>query len=161
MASGEANNPWLHIGAPSTGIRGVSGDVDTPTVDSSEIAKLTRANVFGKAQTVTPVALVDAAVVAVDASLSNTFTLLLTATVGVTRQLGNPTNLTNGCIYNFRITQSSAGSNAMTYGTKFKWPGGTAPVLSTGANAIDMISAQYYSDTDTLLGTSPGMKAFA
>jgi len=149
MASGEANNPWLHIGAPSTGVRGVSGDTDTPTVDSSEIAKLTRANVFTKAQTVTPVALTDATFIATDASLSNTFTV----TLGGNRLLSNPTNLVNGTIYNWRITQDGTGGRALIYGTKFKWPGGTAPTLTTSAGAVNFISGQYFSDTDSILCT--------
>ena len=149
MASGEANNPWLHIGAPSTGVRGVSGDTDTPTVDSSEIAKLTRANVFTKAQSVTPVALTDATFIATDASLSNTFTV----TLGGNRLLSNPTNLVNGTIYNWRITQDGTGGRALIYGTKFKWPGGTAPTLTTSAGAVNFISGQYFSDTDSILCT--------
>lgn len=149
MASGEANNPWLHIGAPSTGVRGVSGDTDTPTVDSSEIAKLTRANVFTKAQSVTPVALTDATFIATDASLSNTFTV----TLGGNRLLSNPTNLVNGTIYNWRITQDGTGGRALIYDTKFKWPGGTAPTLTTSAGAVNFISGQYFSDTDSILCT--------
>ena len=149
MASGEANNPWLHIGAPSTGVRGVSGDTDTPTVDSSEIAKLTRANVFTKAQTVTPVALTDATFIATDASLSNTFTV----TLGGNRLLSNPTNLVNGTIYNWRITQDGTGGRSLIYDTKFKWPGGTDPTLTTSAGAVNFISGQYFSDTDSILCT--------
>lgn len=149
MASGEANNPWLHIGAPSTGVRGVSGDTDTPTVDSSEIAKLARANVFSKAQTVTPVALTDAAFIATDASLSNTFTV----TLGGNRLLSNPTNLVNGTIYNWRITQDGTGGRSLIYDTKFKWPDGTDPTLTTSAGAIDFLSGQYFSDIDSILCT--------
>jgi len=126
---------------------------------NANAAGLASANVFTKAQTVTPVALTDAATIATNAALSNNFTVLLTAAVGATRVLSNPTNLTNGCIYNWRIKQSSAGNNAMTYGTKFKWPGGTAPVLTIAANGIDLICGQYYGDTDTLLCTT--LKAFA
>lgn len=149
MASGEANNPWLHIGAPSTGVRGVSGDTDTPTVDSSEIAKLTRANVFSKAQTVTPVALTDATFIATDGSLSNTFTV----TLGGNRLLSNPTNLVNGTIYNWRITQDGTGGRELIYDTKFKWPDGTDPTLTTSAGAIDFLSGQYFSDIDAILCT--------
>lgn len=130
----------------------VFGERNAP---STGVALLAQANVFTKAQSVTPVALTDAATVATDASLSNTFTV----TLGGNRTLGNPTNLTNGCIYTWRVRQDATGSRTLAYGSKFKWPGGTTPVLTTTASATDFISGQYFSDTDTILGTV--LKAFS
>ena len=131
---------------------GVIGERNAPSLG---VALLAQANVFTKAQTVTPVALTDAASIATDASLSNTFTV----TLGGNRTLANPTNLTNGAIYTWRVRQDGTGSRTLAYGSKFKWPGGAAPVLTTTASATDFISGQYFSDTDTLLCTS--LKAFA
>ena len=131
---------------------GVIGERNAPSLG---VALLDQANVFTKAQTVTPVALTDAASIATDASLSNTFTV----TLGGNRTLANPTNLTNGAIYTWRVRQDGTGSRTLAYGSKFKWPGGAAPVLTTTASATDFISGQYFSDTDTLLCTS--LKAFA
>ena len=129
----------------------VFGERNAP---STGVALLAQANVFTKAQSVTPVALVDAATIATDASLSNTFTV----TLGGNRTLGNPTNLVDGCIYTWRIKQDGTGSRTLAYGNKFKWPGGTPPVLTTTAAATDFISGQYFSDTDTILCTA--LKAF-
>ena len=123
---------------------GVIGERNAPSLG---VALLDQANVFTKAQTVTPVALTDAASIATDASLSNTFTV----TLGGNRTLANPTNLTNGAIYTWRVRQDGTGSRTLAYGSKFKWPGGAAPVLTTTASATDFISGQYFSDTDTLL----------
>ena len=123
---------------------GVIGERNAPSLG---VALLDQANVFTKAQTVTPVALTDAASIATDASLSNTFTV----TLGGNRTLANPTNLTNGAIYTWRVQQDGTGSRTLAYGSKFKWPGGAAPVLTTTASATDFISGQYFSDTDTLL----------
>ena len=131
---------------------GVIGERNAPSVGTALLADT---NIFTKAQTVTPVALTDAATIATDASLSNTFTV----TLGGNRTLGNPTNLANGCIYNWRVKQDGTGSRTLAYGSKFKWPGGSAPTLTTTASATDFISGQYFSDTDTLLCTS--LKAFA
>lgn len=125
---------------------GVIGERNAPSLG---VALLDQANVFTRAQTVTPVALTDAASVATDASLSNTFTV----TLGGNRTLANPTNMTNGGIYTWRVRQDGTGSRTLAYGSKFKWPGGTAPVLTTTASATDFISGQYFSDTDTLLCT--------
>ena len=123
---------------------GVIGERNAPSLG---VALLDQANVFTKAQTVTPVALTDAASIATDASLSNTFTV----TLGGNRTLANPTNMTNGAIYTWRVRQDGTGSRTLAYGSKFKWPGGTAPTLTTTASATDFISGQYFSDTDTLL----------
>ncbi len=123
---------------------GVIGERNAPSLG---VALLDQANVFTKAQTVTPVALTDAASIATDASLSNTFTV----TLGGNRTLANPTNLTHGAIYTWRVTQDGTGSRTLAYGSKFKWPGGSAPTLTTTAGAVDFISGQYFSDTDTLL----------
>jgi hypothetical protein len=131
---------------------GVIGERNSPSLG---VALLADANVFTKAQTVTPVTLTDAATIATDASLSNTFTV----TLGGNRTLGNPTNMTNGAIYNWRVKQDGTGSRTLAYGSKFKWPGGTAPTLTTTASATDFISGQYWSDTDTILCTY--LKAFA
>ncbi len=110
-------------------------------------AMLASANVFTRAQTVTPVTLTDGANIATDASLSNAFSV----TLGGNRTLDNPTNLTNGCIYNWRITQDGTGSRTLAYGSKFKWQSGTAPVLSTVAGSVDLLTGQYWGDTDTIL----------
>ena len=123
---------------------GVIGERNAPSLD---VALLAQANVFTKAQAVTPVALTDAASIATDASLSNTFTV----TLGGNRTLDNPTNMNNGAIYTWRVRQDGTGSRTLDYGSKFKWPGGTRPTLTTTASATDFISGQYFSDTDTLL----------
>jgi hypothetical protein len=131
---------------------GVIGERNAPSLG---VALLDQANVFTKAQAVTPVALTDAASIATDASLSNTFTV----TLGGNRTLANPTNMTNGAIYTWRVRQDGTGSRTLAYGSKFKWPGGLAPTLTTTASATDFISGQYFSDTDVILCTS--LKAFA
>lgn len=96
-------------------------------------------NTYTKAQGVTPAALTSGSSVATDASLSNNFTL----TLATNATLANPTNLIAGHVYNWIITQDATGSRTLAYGTLFKWPGGTAPVLSTTSSAVDLISAIY------------------
>ena len=115
---------------------GVVGERNAPSLG---VALLAQANVFTRAQTVTPVALTDAATIATDASLSNTFTV----TLGGNRTLGNPTNLVDGGIYNWYIKQDGTGSRTLAYASYFTWPGGTEPTLSTAAASIDLIVGQY------------------
>lgn len=47
----------------------------------------------------------------------------------------------------FRVVQDGTGSRTLTWPASVKWPGGTAPTLSSGANAEDIVTF-YYNGTD-------------
>jgi len=85
------------------------------------------------------VALTDEATIATNAALSNNFRVVL----GANRVLANPTGLRDGGVYRWWVKQDATGGRTLAYGTFFKWPGGTAPTLSTGPDAVDVITAQY------------------
>lgn len=80
-----------------------------------------------------------------------------TVTLGGNRTLANPTNLRDGASYALIVKQDATGSRTLAYGTAFKWPSGAAPVLSTAANAIDLLTFIY--DGTNLYGNIA--KAFA
>ena len=65
--------------------------------------------------------------------------------MGGNRTLGAPSNVKNGAIYTWRIIQDGTGSRTLAYNSVFKFPGGVAPVLSTGAGDIDYITGVGYS----------------
>ena len=100
-----------------------------------------------KAHASAGVALTDGANIALDASLSNTYYVVL----GGNRTLDNPTNPSDGQVINVRIRQDATGSRTLAYGTKYWFPGGTDPVLSTAANAVDLMSCQYDATLDAWL----------
>jgi hypothetical protein len=79
------------------------------------------------------IALTDAATVAWDTATGQVATFTFVST---NRTMGAPTNLVNGGFYALAVIQN-AGSNTLTWNAVFKWPGGTAPTLSTGASARD------------------------
>ena len=54
-------------------------------------------------------------------------------------------------VFNFRIKQDATGSRTLAYGSKYKFAGGVAGVLSTAANATDLLSCYYDSTNDVLL----------
>lgn len=110
-------------------------------------ASLVYPNQFTACQTATTIALTDGATITPDASASNNFRV----TLGGNRTLANPTNLLDGVILNFKIKQDGTGSRTLAYGSKYKWVGGSAPVLSTAASAVDFITAQYFADEDILI----------
>jgi len=85
-------------------------------------------------------ALTDAPSITTDAAVANTFTVTLTGN----RSLSTPTNLVSGSTYFWEIKQDATGGRTLSYGGGvFTWPGGIAPVLSTAANAVDVITAVY------------------
>lgn len=69
--------------------------------------------------------------------------VVATVTLGGNRTLANPTNMVAGATYAIIVKQDATGSRTLAYGAAYKWPGGTVPVLSTGANAIDLITLLY------------------
>lgn len=72
--------------------------------------------------------------------------------------LSNPTNLVPGGGGMLTITQDSTGSRVITWGSAYRFPGGTKFALSTAANSIDQIA--WYSPDGTHVDVV-GSKAFS
>ena len=80
-------------------------------------------------------ALTDASTVAVDMSLASNYSVTLAGN----RTLGQPTNQVAGQSGSIFVTQDGTGSRTLAYHADWKWAGGSAPTLSTAANAVDRI----------------------
>jgi len=102
----------------------------------NQISVLGRSQTYTAAQGTAQVTLTDGATISVNAALSNSFTV----TLGGNRTLANPTNTVAGFTYVFQIVQDATGSRTLAYGTNYKFPGGTVPMLSTTANAVDVLT---------------------
>ena len=63
-------------------------------------------------------------------SVNNNCTITFTAPLGVTNIL-------------LKLTNASAGSKTVTWPGNVRWPNGTAPTLSSGSGAIDLINCYY------------------
>jgi len=63
-----------------------------------------------------------------------------------------PTNMKDGGTYVMFLKQDATGSRTVTWNSVFKWPDGTAPTLSTTANAIDIIT--FVSDGASMFGVT-------
>ena len=61
-------------------------------------------------------------------------------TLAGNRTLNAPTNLENGAYYGLQIIQDGTGGRTLAFNAVFKFAGGTAPTLSTAANAIDFLN---------------------
>ena len=62
-----------------------------------------------------------------------------TVTLGGNRTLDNPTNLTAGARYTLTVTQDATGTRTLGYGNAYKFPGAVPPVLTSTANAVDVL----------------------
>lgn len=84
------------------------------------------------------VTLTDAATILVNAAKGNKFSV----TLGGNRTMGAPSNATDGQQISFRITQDGTGTRLLTWTSGsggYSFGGGSAPTLSTGAGALDII----------------------
>lgn len=57
------------------------------------------------------------------------------------------------------VKQDATGGRTLSYSSAFKWPGGTAPTLSTNANSVDILTFLVDASTGTLYGSV--LKGFA
>ena len=105
---------------------GVGIDVDTLLGKDLRIAKSAVADI---------VSLTDAASIAIDFNAGQNFAVQLTDN----RTLENATNCVPGQTGSIFVIQDGTGSRTLSFGANYKFPGGTAPTLSTGASACDRI----------------------
>jgi len=82
----------------------------------------------------------------IDWNNSNNYQFNLTGTT----TLNNPTNQVAGQHGVIRIVQDSTGGRTLAFGSNWKFPGGTAPTISTAANAQDLL-AYYVAASGTIL----------
>ena len=122
------SNAYFGIGVSPTKKLDVNGD----------------ARFAGAAATPTVAVTFSATAMTVNCALSNVFTTTFTANVTTAPTISNPQD---GQTINWFITQDGTGGRTMTWPTSFKWPGGSAGVLSTAANAVDLVTATYRSAT--------------
>ena len=111
-------------------------------------AKTNVTQAFTKGQSGAVTALTDGATITPNFANSNNFSV----TLGGNRTLANPSNITAGQSGIIVITQDSTGSRTLSYGSYWKFAGGTAPTLSTAANAVDVL-AYYTNSTTTITAT--------
>src|SRR4029077_18476241 len=121
------------------------------------------ANTLGTGKMVTP-GTAWAAAAAILVTAGTTFTPDLSAAIdfqmtlqSATCTLSNPTNPKVGQKGLLYLLQDATGGRVVSsWGTAYKFPGGTKPVLSTGANAVDVIAYTVLSSTQVLCTFSAG-----
>lgn len=109
----------------------------------ADTAKTDVVQTFTVAQRGAVVALTDGATITPDFAAANNFSV----TLGGNRTLANPTNLVAGQSGVIKITQDATGSRTLAFGSYWDFAAGTAPTLTTTANAVDILA--YYVDSST------------
>ena len=101
----------------------------------ADTAKTDVAQTFTAAQRGTITALTDGATITPDFATSNFFSVVL----GGNRTIADPTNITAGQGGAIFIVQDATGSRTAAWGSVWDFAGGTAPTLTTDANAVDRV----------------------
>lgn len=114
----------------------------------SDTPQLSGINVWTAAQRYAVVSLTDAATIATDLDLAINFTV----TLGGNRTLGNPTHSVAGQAGRIVVKQDGTGSRTLAYASNWKFAAASAPVLTTAASAIDILS--YYVVDSTHIAVS-------
>jgi hypothetical protein len=134
----------LAVGSGGTGatsfssgalLKGSGTSAVTTATAGTDYPGLATAQTFTKGQRGAIVTLTDGATVTPDMADGNNFSL----TLGGNRTLANPTNLTAGQSGSIFLVQDGTGSRTLAYGSYYDFAGGTAPTLTTTANAVDRI----------------------
>jgi hypothetical protein len=102
---------------------------------SGTVPLLSLAQTFTAAQRGTITALTDGTTITPDFAVTNNYSV----TLGGNRTLANPTNITAGQSGAIFITQDGTGSRTLAFGSYWDFPAGTAPTLTTTANAVDLL----------------------
>ena len=116
----------------SSVLKGSSGNTTAATAGTDYVAPGTATN-FTAQQYFGTSTLTDGATISWAASTAQ----VATVTIAGNRTMAAPSGLVSGAFYALNVIQDSTGSRTMTWNTVFKWTGGTAPTLSTAANAKD------------------------
>lgn len=101
----------------------------------TSLGELTSTDTIDGTLAPTVTTLTDAATITPDLSTSCNFTV----TLGGNRTMANPTNAVAGQSGSIFIVQDATGSRTLSWGSNWDWAGGTAPTLTTTANAVDRV----------------------
>jgi hypothetical protein len=143
----------LDFGTADTNLIPVS-TADIRFVRASVASTITASKTFTAPVIAPVVSLTDAVSVVVNMALGNNFALTLAGN----RTLSAPAGVTPGQTGHIYLVQDGTGSRTLAYNNAYVFVSGTAPTLSTAANAVDLLV--YNAQTTTAISTLV-VKAFS
>ena len=152
---------WGYVAGSTASFTGAGTDITSGTVAITYLPEATtaqwRANTADKLlstdqvwDAMAVVGLTDGASIALTLSSGFDFSVTLAGN----RTLANPTAVKVGQRGRIMITQDGTGSRTLAYGTDYDFAGGTAPVLTTTANAVDYLDYDCVSATSIRISAS-------
>lgn len=134
-AGGVVDNEFVYFDAATGKVIKGSGYLiaDASAVRSAQANRVMNTALIASASAA--VGLSDGATIALNWNLGVNFSVTLAGN----RTLGNPSNGQPGTWRRIQVTQDGTGSRTLAYGGNYRHPGGTAPVLSTAAGAVDTL----------------------
>lgn len=164
LASKADNSAVVHVAGDET-VAGIktfvaSPVVPAPTASGHAVSKVyvdnnlaSKVTTTGGGQEGTASATASTASVTID--LTNGNVQQLTLATSTTVALTGATSST-ACSISLYIIQDATGSRTITWPASVKWPGGAAPVLSTGANKVDLVVLETLNGGTTWYGSLAG-----
>jgi len=141
---------------PLTGLESFAIDTNKPAGANPAMASLTLAQLANSGYASAPVALTDAATIAMNCSLGSYFSV----TLGATGRTLTPANPAPGQVVLLEVKQDATGSRTITTWTNVTWAAGTAPTLTITANAVDIVRLTWNATAGKWRGETVG-KAYA
>ena len=99
--------------------------------------------------------LTDAATIAIDMDDNNNFKVVITAD----RTLGNPTNVVEGQTGFIEVHQDSTGGHELSYGTNYRFVGGSTPTVTATASAVSILAYAVMADEKIMITAHLDVKA--
>lgn len=116
--------------------------------DGKNLAAVGDVNAYSSQQYVSLATLTDAASISWNLNTQQ----VAQVTLGGNRALAAPTNQQAGATYVLIVRQDGSGSKTLSFDSVYKFPGGTDPVLTTTANAVDLLT--FISDGTNMYGAA-------
>lgn len=132
------------------------GDTDTVMMGNGAGKPASMKNLFGipkewtKAQNFAATTLTDDVSISWDLEDNQ----VAEVTLADNRTLAAPTNMKDGGTYILIVKQDATGGRALAFDAAYKFPDGEAPVLSSAANAVDILT--FISDGTSMYGAFAG-----
>jgi hypothetical protein len=156
-ATGLSGTPNITVGTVTGNLSGnLTGAASTAAVLGINTTSLNSTKFYVSGNSASNVvAISTASTITIDMSTGNNFTVILDGNY----TLGNPTNATvgqSGVVY---IVQDGTGSRTLGVGTHWHFPAGTAPTLTTTANAVDVLAFSVRTSTSIAANAILDVKA--
>ena len=161
-ATGLSGTPNITVGTVTGNLSGnLTGAASTAAVLGINTTSLNSTKFYVAGNSASEVVtLTDGATITPDFSTGNNFTVTLGDNV-LNRTLANPTNTTVGQSGVLYIVQDGTGSRTLGVGTHWHFPAGTAPTLTTTANAVDVFAFSVRSSTSVVANAILDVKVTA